>query len=605
MKSFTSCIQLMKQNWKSLFLFEVLFKAVSSVVFVPVLIALFNAALKLSGILYLSDENVYQFLKSPFTIIVVVILAIIATMIALIEISAIIQCLHASYYRQKISVVEMCYAGFNVSLKLIKRNNFLMIVFVLFIIPLTNFTLASGLLSSLKVPEFIMSYINNNTILRVSFITGMLLLAYLTVRWLFSIHSFAIHSSNFKQAHIESTKLVKGQYLKTIILLTAWLSIITLLMVFAIFAGTAVISLIGNLLHRLSMPYTAMLGAISIFVAVLLFIYSIVSLPITVSFISSLYYENLQRLNIEISPYSPSAAGKTRLSKLINIVLIVAIAINLAYVFVGYIFVDEIPISQLQPITVTAHRGDSVKAPENTMPAFVSAVESMADYIELDVSQTKDGVLIITHDSNLKRISAVDKNIWDVTYDEIKNLDVGTWFSDEFSGTKICTLQEAIDFAKGKVKLHIELKPTGKETDFVKSVVDLIVQNKFEDQCILASLDFETVKEIKDYNPDIKLAYITAVAYGDLPKLADIDVFSVESTFITKTMVNKVHSSGKEICAWTVNSADGIKKMISLGVNSIITDDPALAKELIYSNKINEDLLKYIEFISGYRHEAE
>lgn len=605
MNSFKTCVRLLKLNWRSLFLFEVLYKAVSSAVFTPLIVALFNVSLKLAGIAYLSDDTFAQFLRSPFTVLVLILVAIVSAMVILIEISAVIRCFHASYNHERISVIEMCFSGFMASVKLLKRTNVLMILFVILLLPLTNIAIVSGFLSSWKVPDFVLAYLNSHAPLKVSFWILSLLLAFITIRWIFCLHSFTIHGLSFNKSHIESAELVKGRYIKTAVLLLAWTLLTALMLVIAILLGTGVISLLGRLLHSFTASYGVMLGSITVYVSVILFIYSIFSLPITVSFISSMYYENLERLNIEIAPYAPSAAGKSRVAKKLNIILIAAVAVNLVYLFIGLVKADSSPVSELHLPTVTAHRGDSVSAPENTLPAFELAADKLADFIELDVGQTKDGVLIIVHDSNLKRISGLDKNIWDVTYDEIKELDVGGWFSDEFRGTKICTLQEAVDFARGKIKLQIELKPTGMEKDFVKSVVDLIVKNRFEDQCILASLDFNTVMAIKNYNPDISVAYITAVAYGDLPKSADIDVFSVESSFITKSIVKKIHASGKEIYAWTVNKEDGIRKMISLGVDSIVTDDPAKAKELILSYNINEDLLRYIEFVSGYRRAAE
>ena len=79
--------------------------------------------------------------------------------------------------------------------------------------------------------------------------------------------------------------------------------------------------------------------------------------------------------------------------------------------------------------------------------------------------------------------------------------------------------------------------------------------------------------------------YVTALAYGDVTRLDAADYFSVEASSITNSMISKVHNEGKQIYAWTVNTDESINKMIELNVDNIITDDPTLAKNLIYSSK--------------------
>ncbi len=81
-----------------------------------------------------------------------------------------------------------------------------------------------------------------------------------------------------------------------------------------------------------------------------------------------------------------------------------------------------------QNITITAHRGASGHAPENTLSSLRKAIEMGADFCEIDVQETIDGVLILFHDNNFKRTTGIDKNVWETTYDEVKNLEAGCWF---------------------------------------------------------------------------------------------------------------------------------------------------------------------------------
>jgi glycerophosphoryl diester phosphodiesterase len=297
---------------------------------------------------------------------------------------------------------------------------------------------------------------------------------------------------------------------------------------------------------------------------------------------------------MEINTYQALLLRYPRFNKIATIIIIVACLINVVYIDMVSDAHFSFRVQFLDKPMISAHRGDSVTAPENTLKAFESAIEHNADFIELDVQQTKDGVIVVMHDSNLKRTTGVDKNIWEVTYDEIKDLDAGGWFGAEFEGTKIPTLSETLEFCKGEIMLNIELKPTGHEVDFEKNVVDIVYEKEFEEDCVIASMNYPSLKRVKQYAPDIKTLFVTAVAYGELTNLESADAFSIESYFATSSMVNNLHNQGKEVYAWTVNSEDSLQTMIDVGVDNIITDNPVLARELIYSKSLNENIVEFI-----------
>jgi Glycerophosphoryl diester phosphodiesterase len=196
------------------------------------------------------------------------------------------------------------------------------------------------------------------------------------------------------------------------------------------------------------------------------------------------------------------------------------------------------------------------------------------------VAQTKDGIIVVSHDNNLKRISGKDLNIWSSNYVDIEDLDIGSWFDPQFKNEHIPTLDEAIKLCKGKIRLNIELKPTGHEASLVESTVDIIDQNDFSNQCVLASLDYPTLEKVASINPDLKRAYITALAIGDIQKLP-VDIYSIESSFITPEIVATIHREKKEVLAWTVESQELTEKMVKIGVDNIITDDVTQTRKTI------------------------
>lgn len=162
-------------------------------------------------------------------------------------------------------------------------------------------------------------------------------------------------------------------------------------------------------------------------------------------------------------------------------------------------------------------------------------------------------------------------------------------------------LSDALSFAKEHdIRLNIELKPTGHETDFEQAVVDLVRQADYLEQCVITSQSYAVLEAVKAYAPEVKTVYVMSVAFGNLLKLDAADAFSVKSINITSGMVSQLHNAGKEIYAWTVNTSNNLDKMIRLQVDNIITDDIALAKERIYANKTSNIIQEYLALLSQF-----
>ena len=255
-------------------------------------------------------------------------------------------------------------------------------------------------------------------------------------------------------------------------------------------------------------------------------------------------------------------------------------------------------IEFVKKMEITAHRGASAKYPENTMAAFKGAFELRADWIELDVQQTKDRKIVVSHDTNLKRLTGVNKNIIEMTYDEIKNLDAGSFFDVKFKNERIPLLEDVLKYVIDKpIRLNIELKPTGEEVEFEKDVIDLINKYNYKERCVLTSQVHDVLKNIKEYDSSIKTVYVMSLALGDITKIEYADAFSVEASSVNKNLVKKVHNKGKEIYAWTVNKETSIQHMIDMNVDNIITDNIELGKELVNSNSYSYLIQELIEFL--------
>ena len=207
-----------------------------------------------------------------------------------------------------------------------------------------------------------------------------------------------------------------------------------------------------------------------------------------------------------------------------------------------------------------------------------------------------DGTIIVMHDDNLKRTTGLDKNVWEVTYDEIKDLDNGSFFSPEFAGTKIPTLDEFLKLAGSgdrKLYLNIEIKRNGHDDGITQKVVDIILDNNYLDNCDITSQDYSTLEEVREYNPHVLTAYTSVIGIGEMESLDAADIISIQETFATFENVERLHRAGKRVFVWTVNEKSTMKQLVSLNVDAILTNDPALCKTV--TDQYSSDMMNMVQ----------
>jgi len=245
------------------------------------------------------------------------------------------------------------------------------------------------------------------------------------------------------------------------------------------------------------------------------------------------------------------------------------------------LIVASLSVSCSKKVEITAHRGASGNFPENTLVAMKMAIEDGADYAELDVQESADGVLVLYHDKNLQRTSGVNRNIWEMPYDSLLKLEAGNWFDPNFNGEPIPRLIDVIHAVKGKMKLNIELKMNGHQKQLTKKVVQMVEENDFISDCILTSFDLQAIDKVKELNKEIKAGYIL----GKMPKdkdvyRSDLDLISVSGKLINKDLIEKARKHNLEVHVWTINEKENMRQLIDLGVDNIITDYPAQLNEV-------------------------
>jgi len=225
-------------------------------------------------------------------------------------------------------------------------------------------------------------------------------------------------------------------------------------------------------------------------------------------------------------------------------------------------------------VAITAHRGSSRTAPENTLAAIRQAIEDGADYAEIDVQSTSDGHLVVLHDGDLMRVAGDPRRIETLTLAQIQQVDVGAAFGDAFRGEHVPTLDEAIEMCRGKLRLNIELKYNRPDPLLASNVVELVNRNAFTNQCVITSLDYSALRSVEAMAPDLPTGLIVTAVVGDVTR-TEADFLSLNSARATPTLVSLAHRRGKGVHVWTVNTEREMQEMIERGVDNIITDEPA------------------------------
>jgi glycerophosphoryl diester phosphodiesterase len=154
--------------------------------------------------------------------------------------------------------------------------------------------------------------------------------------------------------------------------------------------------------------------------------------------------------------------------------------------------------AQTRRVVAIAHRGEHLRNPENTIPAFEEAIRLGADYIELDVRTTADGRLVLMHDATVDRCTSGHGEVARMTFDEIRALDAGIKKGAEFAGTRVPTFDEALDLARGKIGVYVDVKQVS-----AKDLVRHLEEHRIVDQVVVYSGRIS--KEIQDINPKLKV----------------------------------------------------------------------------------------------------
>lgn len=226
------------------------------------------------------------------------------------------------------------------------------------------------------------------------------------------------------------------------------------------------------------------------------------------------------------------------------------------------------------------HRGVAHRCPENTMASYAEALKLGVDMIELDVQRTLDGHLVIIHDDVVNRTSNGKGPVRAQDLAELKSLDFGSWFDPRFAGERIPTLAEVIDLVRGKAQLNIELKTTSAfDPGVERQLVTELKAAGFLDESLISCFDHYALRTVRAEDPAVRLGALYGNATGlavDMARWAQAGALHPYFPFVTPQLVQDAHAANIQVNVWTVDSPDLARRLMSFGVDGIISNSAAV-----------------------------
>lgn len=591
-------------HWKPLILFEILWKLVTLLVIAPACAGLIQLAIHLAKLKYLTTSNLLQFLRSPWTILLLAVLLLLAALYTLFEIAAVCTCFRQSRFQKvRTTLGRMVRSGLQSVLHFFRGGGPFLVLHLLVLIPLMQFSATSGIFTAMGIPDFLAYYMTKKEFLLPIYVVAIILCCLLSVRWVFSSVLFTQNQCSYRSARATSVQLVRGRFWQTFFSVLVWNCCYFAALLVFLCMITVVVLMVIRATGSDDLIMSQAMRILKLLIQIVLWSFSFFATPICMAHLTALLEKRCVQMPEvvlpEPIPLSRSAKPFRRSTAVLTACCftVAALGLNLSYVYSVFTGKANFRLALFQNPTVMAHRGLSADAPENTLYAFSDAISVGVDFIELDVQQTRDGVLVVMHDSNLKRTTGVNKDIWDVDYADIQNLDAGSWFDPAYANARIPTLEETLQFVDKRAKLNIEIKPTKHGSDTLEQdVAELITQYQYTDACYVTSFSYGSLKKIKEANPEIRTGYLMSVAYGQFYSLKYADAFSLNKVFVTSQVVNAAHQQGKQIFAWTVNSMSEVRSLCNLHVDSIITDDPVMVQNVISRDSTGETLRSVLDY---------
>lgn len=551
------------------------FRLIALAILTPVVGLLINLAVSLSNQSALTDQDIARFLLTPAgSIAAIGVLSTVAT-ISILSFALITLVIH----NDQSGTLHALRTNAGI---LIGRLKDLFIYAILLILRVTaiaapfvvvGLVVANRYLTQFDINYYLSNrptdfYIAASIIATVTAILAIVLLNRL-LSWAVSLHMVLFDAASPNKAFANSARRMKGHRLPLLMQVAIWLAI-----------RVAIASLMAVIVGIVVQTFTTdseSLKSVLLIVIVTVSLWSLAGVvlgSISNGALACLLndYFDFDRDHAKSNPNDAQLSFSIRW---VTAGVLVVCALGIAS---GMALIDRIQTND--NVEIIAHRGAAGDRPENTMASIRKALDDGADWIEIDVQETADNKVVVVHDSDFMKLSLVDLKVWDATMEDLANIDIGSWFDPEYAKERTPLLYDVLLEAKGRSKVLIELKYYGHDVDLENRVARIVEAADMTANIATMSLKYPAVEKMKTLRPEWRSGVLAATAIGNLAKL-DADFVAVSGASLSQSLIDDVHSEGKDIYVWTINDPLEMSSVMSRGVDGIITDEPALAKTVL------------------------
>ncbi len=423
-------------------------------------------------------------------------------------------------------------------------------------------------------PTFVLAV----TIIAVIAVAMIVVLVRLLSSWAVALHLVLFEAMPPRKAFASSAQRLSGNKARLVITLAVWLVVRVLI-------GVAVAAFAGMLINLAPGLFGVNLGAVAAAMIGLLLLWAFANAT-TSALSNGALTALLYRCYILVSPGDFHAradacdADGQPSGAAIPAAALIAVAV--AVVFGGLYASGRLleHITATQTVEIIAHRGAAGSRPENTISAIRKAVEDRADWVEIDVQESGDNTVVVAHDSDFMKVAGVDLKVWNATKADLASIDIGSWFDVSYSGERTPTLRQALEAVKGRGSVIIELKYYGHDLDLESRVIGVVEEVGMVSDVAVMSLKYDRIRKMQALRPNWRYGVLAATAVGNLAGL-HADFLAVNTGQASLQLIRRAHGQGKQIYVWTVDDPMTMSRMMSMGVDGLITNEPALARQVI------------------------
>ncbi len=396
--------------------------------------------------------------------------------------------------------------------------------------------------------------------------------------WAVALHLVLFEKQPSRKAFAHSKQRLSGHKAQLVTTLLAWVFARAML-------GIAVAVIAGAMLNLMPGLFSMNLRSVATATIVVLLLWALANAIVT-ALSNGALSDLLYRLYLHVSPDAAQVTASelgadkqpSHASIPLGALIAAAIVAVIGGLFAGGMLLET--VGSTRTVEIIAHRGAAGSRPENTLAAINKAAADDADWIEIDVQETADNEVVVAHDSDFMKLAGVDLKIWDATMADLTEIDIGSWFDPSYSGERTPTLRQALKAVKGRGKVMIELKYYGHDVDLESRVVGIVEETDMASDVSVMSLKYDGVRKMQALRPDWRYGVLAATAIGDLAAL-EADFLAVNTGQASLQLIRRAHSQGKQIYVWTVDDPITMSRMISMGVDGLITNEPALARQVM------------------------